>query len=387
MIGLAPTVQDLSILVIDDDPSIREALTDYLCDQGFGCRAERCGEAGIVALERHACDIVITDLRMPGMSGLEVVRVVKDRRPDVEVIVVTGYATIEDGVEAMRRGAYDVVLKPLKIDQFDAILARCVEWIRHKRSHAELQEVNRRLLELSRMKTKFLAITDHELRTPVTALDGMIQLLLRRSRGVADELRPRLEQLSHVSRRLVDLVRGIHDLAQCHTHQFPVSLDWAEADDLVRSIDLDFDIARFNRELHLNFRQDVPKDCRLRADLHRLRQAITELIQNAVKATADGGRVDVRLTVGDVEGERRLLVVVCDTGVGIPAQEQQKIFEAFYEVGDERHHHTSKHEFGGAGLGIGLSIALEIAKAHGGGIDVKSEPGRGSEFTLWVPLA
>jgi signal transduction histidine kinase len=287
----------------------------------------------------------------------------------------------------MRRGAYDVVLKPLKIDQFDAILARCVEWIRHKRSHAELQEVNRRLLELSRMKTKFLAVTDHELRTPVTALDGMIQLLLRRSRGVADELRPRLEQLSHVSRRLVDLVRGIHDLAQCHTHQFPVSLDWAEADDLVRSIDLDFDIARFNRELHLNFRQDVPKDCRLRADLHRLRQAITELIQNAVKATADGGRVDVRLTVGDVEGERRLLVVVCDTGVGIPAQEQQKIFEAFYEVGDERHHHTSKHEFGGAGLGIGLSIALEIAKAHGGGIDVKSEPGRGSEFTLWVPLA
>lgn len=382
MIVFGPSVQDLSVLVIDDDPSVREVLTDYLVDQGFRCRSERCGESGLMALAKGACDIVITDLRMPGMSGLDVVRLAKERRPEVEVIVVTGYATIEDGVEAMRRGAYDFVLKPLKIDQFDAVVARCVEWIRHKRSHAELQEVNRRLLELSRMKTKFLAITDHELRTPVTALDGMLQFLLRRSGDVSDDVRNRLEQLSNVSRRLVDLVRGIHDLAQCRTHQFPVSLDWADAGDLSRGALLDFDIARFNREVQLELRQDVPAGCRLKADLHRLRQAITELIQNAVKATPDGGLVDVRFAV---EG-KRFQVVVSDTGVGIPPAEHEKIFEAFYEVADERHHHTSKHEFGGAGLGIGLSIALEIAKAHGGGIDVRSEPGRGSAFTLWVPL-
>ncbi|MBI5016470.1 MAG: hybrid sensor histidine kinase/response regulator [Deltaproteobacteria bacterium] len=380
------SVQDLSVLVIDDDASVREVLAEYLRDRGFECRSESCGELGLVALGRSPCDIVITDLRMPGLSGLDVVRMARDRWPDVEVIVITGYATIEDGVEAMRQGAYDFLLKPLKIDQLDAILARCVEWIRHKRSHAELQEVNRRLLELSHMKTKFLAVTDHELRTPVTALDGMLQFLLRKTRDLPEDVRTRLEQLCLVSRRLVDLVRGIHDLAQCRTHQFPVFPDWTDADAVARSILLDFDIARFNRELRLTLRQEVPRDVRVRADLHRLRQAVTELVQNAVKATDDGGCVDVRLTLGDTPAGGRLLVVVTDTGVGIPTTEQEKIFEAFYEVADERHHHTSKHEFGGAGLGIGLSIALEIARAHGGGIDVKSEPGRGSEFTLWVPL-
>lgn len=387
MATLGPSVQDLSVLVIDDDPSVREALTDYLCDQGFRCSCERCGEAGVVALDRRPCDLVITDLRMPGMGGLEVVRHVKDKHPDTEVIVVTGYATIEDGVEAMRRGAYDFVLKPLKIDQFDAVLARCAEWIRHKRSHAELEEVNRRLLELSRMKSKFLAVTDHELRTPVTALDGMIHLLLRRYRDVPDGLRERLEQLVHVSGRLVELVRGIHDLAQCQTQQFPLVRDWVDPEDLARRVAVDFDIAGFSRNLRFALRRETAEGCRLHADVHRLRQALTELVQNAVKATPDGGHVEVVLSTATVEGQSRFLAVVSDDGVGIPADEQAHVFEAFYGVGDERHHHTSKLDFGGSGLGIGLSLALEIARAHGGGIDIESEPGRGSRVTLWLPLA
>jgi signal transduction histidine kinase len=381
------SVRDIALLFIDDDASLREVMGQYLEEQGFQTTVERSGELALLALSRQPFDIVITDLRMPGMSGLDVVRGSKEKQPGAEVIVITGYATITDGVEAMRAGAFDFVLKPLKLEVLDAVLGRCVEWIRHKRSRAELEEVNRRLLELSRMKGKFLAVTDHELRTPVTVIDGMLQYLLRGRTKLPEELRPQMEELGKVSQRLVELVQGIHELAECRTHGFPLCRDWVGAGDLLGGISVDFLIARFNRDLNLKLIHDDVEDVRFKADQRRVKQVITELIQNAVKATPDGGTVEVCLAVRADAGGPRFCVEVSDTGIGIAPEEQEKIFEAFYEVGDERHHHSSKYEFRGAGLGIGLSIAREVALAHGGGVEVVSQPGEGSKFTFWLPLA
>jgi signal transduction histidine kinase len=144
-------------------------------------------------------------------------------------------------------------------------------------------------------------------------------------------------------------------------------------------------MARFNRKLQFGLNSRVPAEFSFQADAHRLSQAVTELIQNAVKATPDRGRVDVQLSLDQGPEGCRLSVTVCDTGVGIPPEEQQKILELFHGVGNQLHHHTSKFEFMGSGLGIGLTIVLEIAKAHGGGLDLSSQPGEGSVFTLWFP--
>ncbi|MHB8765556.1 MAG: hybrid sensor histidine kinase/response regulator [Deferrisomatales bacterium] len=377
---------DIAILVVDDDPGVRGVLADYLESEGFQVSAEACGEAALAAMDRRACDIVITDLKMPGMSGIDLVRRVRDKRPEVEAIVITGYATIQDGVEAMREGAYDFLLKPIKIDRIEAVLDRCVQWIRHKRSHAELQEVNRKLLDLTRMKEKFLAITDHELRTPVTVLDGMLHLLQKQAAEFPERARARVGDLCQVSRRLVHLVRDIHDLVQSRPNTFPVEIDQATVAGLVQSLNLDLEMARFMRNLDLSLDLDCPGDLTFPADAHRLRQAAGELFHNAVKATPDGGRVAVRIYHDAAAAPPRLCVAVTDSGVGIPADEQRRIFDVFYGLGDELHHHTSKFEFMGSGLGIGLSIALEIARAHRGGIELVSQPGEGSTFTLWVPV-
>jgi signal transduction histidine kinase len=285
----------------------------------------------------------------------------------------------------MRCGAYDFLLKPVRVDQLDAVLTRCSQWIRHRRSHAELEEVNRRLLELSRLKERFLAVTDHELRTPVTVLDGMLGLLVRQGEELPEQTRERLQSLSQVSRRLVHLVRDIHDLLKWRTESFRLDLCETTVRELVEGVELDFELARFNRDLELWAGVDLPAEYSFAADGLRMRQAVTELIQNAVKATPDGGRVAVRILGQEEAGGKRVCVSVADTGVGIPTEQQTRIFDIFYGVGDELHHHTSKFDFMGSGLGIGLSIALEIAKAHGGGIDLQSEEGRGSTFTLWVP--
>lgn len=378
---------DIGILVVDDDESIRGVLAQYLGDQGYRVRAEGCGEAGLASLDRGPWDLVITDLKMPGIGGLEVVRRVKERWPETEVIVLTGYATIRDGVEAMREGAYDFLLKPVQVEQIDAVVARCAEWIRHRRSHAELEAVNRRLLDLSRMKERFLAVTDHELRTPVTVIDGMLHhLALHHAESLPPKARDRLDAVCQVSRRLVHLVRDIHDLVQSRTQTFPLQEEDADPEEIAEGVRVDFAMARFSRTLELTLSQDLPPGLVLWADGHRVRQAVSELIQNAVKATPDGGAVAVRLFTEGEAGAGRFCVSVADTGVGIPEAEQERIFELFYGLGDERHHHSSKFEFMGSGLGIGLSIALEIARAHGGGVELHSRAEGGSLFTFWLPL-
>ena len=383
-----PTVpaRDISILVIDDDPGICSILAEYLADEGYAVRAEGSGEAGLTTFQREACDLVLTDLRMPGLDGLEVLQRVKQASPRTEVIVITGYATIQDGVDAMRHGAYDFLLKPVKIPQLDAVLNRCCEWIRHRRSHAELEAVNRELLELDRMRQRFLAVTDHELRTPVTVLDGMLQLLVRQSGDLPEGVRSRLTSLRQVSQRLSSLVQDIRDVVRSRDQSLEVSPDDTTVAVLVKGVELDFEMARFSRDLDLVLSTVLEPALIFRADAHRLRQAVTELIQNAVKATADGGRVEVTLSAEERDPGPCLCVTVADTGTGIPPAERQRIFEACHGLGHELRHHTSKFEYQGAGLGLGLSIAQEIARSHGGGLELESEPGLGSTFTVWVPL-
>ncbi len=278
--------QDIGIFVVDDDESIREVLTMHLSDEGYRVGAECSGERALAALAREDWDLLITDLRMPGMDGLEVLRRAREKRPDVEVVVLTGFATIQDGIEAMREGAYDFLLKPVRLDQIDALVDRCARWICHKKSHRELQEVNRRLHDLARTKERFLAVTDHELRTPVTVIDGMLQHVLRQ---FSDEIPPkaleRLESVRDVSKRLVQLVRDIHDLLESRTGKFPVHLEDASVEQITTGVRVDFEIVRFARNLQLNLQDDTPPNLRLRLDPHRVQQAVGELIQNAVKAT------------------------------------------------------------------------------------------------------
>jgi signal transduction histidine kinase len=118
-------------------------------------------------------------------------------------------------------------------------------------------------------------------------------------------------------------------------------------------------------------------------DLRKLLRAGAALVQNAVKFTPDGGRVEVEVGFAGAD----LICRVADTGVGIAEAEREKIFDLFYEAADVKYHRTSGHEFGGGGLGIGLPLALAIARLHGGGIVYDPRPGGGSVFTLRVPRA
>ena len=158
----------MDILLIDDEKIIRETLSTFLVDQGHNVRTAPSGEDGLWALEEQPADLVLSDVKMPGISGVEVLRRVRESWPGTEVVLITGYASVEDAAEALRHGAYDFLLKPVRLAHLDAVARRCEERIRYARDNRELRAVVERLQELSERKSKFLALANHELRPPTT---------------------------------------------------------------------------------------------------------------------------------------------------------------------------------------------------------------------------
>jgi len=281
------------------------------------------------------------------------------------------------GAEAMERGDYDY---PLEVRGGDEIarLARTFEDMRGKqRLHVASLE------ELARVKSEFIAVASHELRTPIGVTVGFQELMIQGALGpVSDEQREALTAIGRsmetlakiagdatrmaqiVNERLV-LTRDEHDLRVLLEAAVPV----AQADGPGRRVDVSVEAGG-----------DLGT---VLVDGPRLVQAVANLVRNGIRFSPDGERVVVRAR-RDVHV---LEIAVADTGVGIPRERQGDVFERAFMVRDSQHHHSSSTlEFNSAGLGLGLSIAAGIVKAHGGTIMLESEPGRGSTFTIMIPL-
>ncbi len=373
----------MKILLIDDEPSVRETLGEHLEEEGHQVRTVGGGEAGLFLLEESPADLVITDLKMPGISGLEVLRRVRERWPATEVVLITGYGTIDDAVEALREGAYDFLLKPVRLAQLDLVIRHCDERIRFARDNRELRRVVEELRKLNERREKFIAIANHELRTPTTVAAGLVSLLSARAGELPEEVRGFVAGADRALRRLKEVVEDLGDLAAAQGKGIPVR-PVAEPLEAVGRAVIDLcDLYRELRSLEISVRVPDPAGGSVVLDLRKWTRAAGALIQNAVKFTPDGGRVEVGLTLDRDD----LILEVADTGVGIAPEDAETIFDPFYEAGDVRHHRSSSHEFGGGGLGVGLPLARAIAAAHGGTVSYRPRPGGGSVFVLRVPRA
>lgn len=372
----------MEILVIDDEAMVRESLVTYLREGGYRVRSAGTGEEGLWLLEERRADLIFTDIKMPGLSGIDVLRRVRERWPATEVVLITGFATVDHAVEALRLGAYDFLLKPVRLARLDLVVRHCEERIRFSRDNRELREVVERLRELNLQKEKFIALANHEIRTPTTVAAGLVSLLTERT----EELSPELYQLvigaDRAMRRLKEVVEDLGDLGLAQNERLQIHRSVQSAAEFSQDLEELCDMYRSLRNLTIKVDADPRSLPDLHFDRRKLLRAVGALVQNAVKFTPDGGEVVVRVRVEGAE----FLVEVLDSGVGVPAGEASKIFEPFYEAADVRHHRTSAHEFGGGGLGVGLSLAQGIAKGHEGSLDYEPRPGGGSVFRLHVPL-
>lgn len=354
-----------TILVIDDDDLILDLCTVLLEGQGHAVSTAREGSRGLEVVRRLVPDMVYVDFRMPGLSGLQVIEAVHEIDPTIVIVLMTGHATIDIAVDAMKLGAYDVLAKPFEPDQLRRVTRRGLE-----KRRLELETITLRR-EQEMLRENFAAIVSHELKSPLGAVQQNLFLLEQELADVAsEEQRARIGRMQVRIGQLVDMVE---------TWLRGVSVDVRGIRERFRPLPIDIPIGRAIESVDP---QAVRKDVevvsfieepgpQILGDETTLTEALTNVLGNAVKYSYDGGRVTV--TAAEAHGD--VTVEISDTGVGIAKEDRDRIFGDFYRAGDA----------GVAGAGLGLAISRRVVEAHDGSITVDSEPGKGSTFVIVFP--
>ncbi len=377
------------LLVVDDEGAQMQALCDTLEDQGFDTVGCTHGEAALAVLRKGPVDLLLADLMMPGMNGITLLRTALDIDPTLVGIIMTGEGTITTAVEAMRSGAFDYILKPFKLSAILPVLSRGLAMRRLQienaalerrlQEHAaELEASNRELERKSRdlevatqAKSRFLATMSHEIRTPLNAIIGMAGLL--NNTPLSEEQREFAAIIRSSGDHLLTVINDILDFSSLESGKLPLeSRPFSVAGVVEESLDLVTGRAREKGlELTYELAPDVPRT--VLGDVGRVRQVLVNFLSNAVKFTARGEvtvSVSGRTTADD---KYELHCAVRDTGIGIPQNRFDRLFQSFSQVDA-----STQREYGGSGLG--LAICKRLAELMGGRVWVESEFGCGSTF-------
>src|SRR5207248_6216706 len=246
-----------------------------------------------------------------------------------------------------------------------------------RRNNAELEEANRKLKELDRLKSQFLSVATHELRTPLTVILGYNTIL---AESLGDRLTPEehdtVEESVASCKRLIRLVNSMLDISQIESGKMQMNLAPTDLRQVVFSVKRLFRHDAASRKVAL--RVEVPARLpRLSADAERIQQVLINLVGNALKFTPADGQIiiSVRLT----PDQQAVEIAVQDTGVGISPDDQARIFDEFAQARQARRHP-------GEGAGLGLAIVRRIVQAHNGKLEVASTPGQGSTFRFSLPI-
>lgn len=478
------------ILVVDDEKIIRDGCEKVLRKEGWEVSTASSGIEGLALLQESPYDLLFLDLKMPGLSGMEVLQRVKELYPGMLVVVITGYATVESAVEAMKAGAYDFISKPFLPDQLRIVTRRALEKKALEREAEQLRrerekglreiaeekskiktiihsmadgvlvtdhngeivlynpaflkllkiekffskavtdflqmegwrELGERIkqvqkggpisLEISQgkitlmahlapvlsdegeflgtvtvlrdismlktldqMKSDFVALVAHELRSPLASIEQQLAVILA---GILGEINQRQqEMLGRAKERthaLLNLISDLLDLSKIEAgfvvqHKEPVHIE----EILTKVLEILQPQAEAKKiSLDLTISPSLPQ---IVVDRRNMEEVFLNLVSNGIKYTAEGGKVWLR---GRVQGSY-LLVEVGDNGMGIPAEDLPHIFDKFYRVKNVQTRRIT-------GTGLGLPIVKRIVEAHLGTVEVESQLGVGSIFRVFLPL-
>jgi PAS domain S-box-containing protein len=470
-----------TVLIVDDDPALLEALPEALRLRMGELTVETCDSApdalARIAVEDY--DAIITDIKMPGMDGLALLDEIQKVRPETPTLLITGHGEHDLAIQALRHGAYDYIQKPIDREYFTASLSRAIE----KRSLARRVELQRLELErhahvlehvgdgvfvvdregivrfwnlaaeqitgialgravgtparqllggwdeaspsipvagggrpkrhlarmlpfevdgrevwlslcgvdvadatvysfqdrtdervLDKVRDDFVATASHELRTPLAAIYGAAKTLRREGALDDDDVERMMAIIASESERLARVVDDI--LVASHLDSGRLKFGSATVD--VRALAADVVESLETHENGVTIALDAPPNGLpgLAVDPMKLRRVLLNLLENAIKYSPDGGAVVLRVATGE-NGCLRL--EVRDEGLGIPRADQERIFEKFYRA-------DPLLARGVGGTGLGLYICRELVQRMGGEIEVESEPGEGSTFTVELPV-
>jgi two-component system, sensor histidine kinase and response regulator len=378
------------IVVIDDDYAMRVSCRQILAKSGFEVETFEDGTQGLVGVAELKPSLVVVDLKMPGLSGMDVIRRVREIDPEIVLVVITGYATIGTAVEAMKSGAYDFLPKPFKPDELRLIVDRGLERRNLQRKSREL-EVEREL-----MKRRFVSFITHQLKSPLAAIHQYLDVLKRL--GDSTEVAAKREEwLDRCLARTAELRRLIDDwllLAKSEGATLVTKRERVDLKPVLTSLLASYEERAREAEVELETKLPEPEYPVL-GDRNCVAVLFDNLITNAIEYNRRGGRVTV--TAHRQPGE--MVVDVRDTGQGIPEEAVALLFEEFFRLREVGNGNGTGNEDGGEngnrndggprrklkGTGLGLPICKRIVSELGGGIEVESKVGEGSTFRVHLP--
>lgn len=353
------------ILIVDDEDVIRELCAKAL--RGYRILQAADGAKALGILEQETVDVVLTDVMMPQMNGLDLLKTVKEREPNQVVVVMTGYADKEIVLRALKADADDFISKPINLLQLKTTIDKALE----KKS---LKEELVHLKRMDRLKSDFLGLISHKLKTPTTAISLFIQNL---KQGIGDPTDPAFQKtlslIIEESQYLNYLIQDLLYYSEIILQEGPPRLAPINPGELTVAVinELQRDIRNKGLRVESSLTVSLPE---MRLDRQRIAFVLRALLENAIKFTPPGGTIGISAEVR----EDSVRLTVSDTGPGIAREELAKVFEKFYQVDPA---HTGQVR----GFGLGLYYARQFAQNHGGNILLESPPGGGTVATLILP--
>jgi signal transduction histidine kinase len=357
-----------TLLVVDDEPIICQLCARALSN--FDVIQAGDGRQALNMLDKHDIDIILSDVMMPNMSGLDMLRTVKKQRPDLAVILMTGYTDKEVILQALKAGADDFISKPINLLQLRTTVDKVLDKVLMRKELASLKQ-------LDKLKSDFLGLISHKLKTPTTAISLFVQNIAAGIDDPTDEIfQKTMTMVQAETLHLEHLIQDLLYFSNVILQDGKMQLEPIELGRVARQVASALELVAVNRELDFQISVEPPLPPEpLNLDRERISFAIRALLDNAIKFTPEGGCVSLEGSIKD----NLVRLQVRDTGCGIPPDEMVNIFNKFYQVDKEN---TGQVR----GFGLGLFYARDFVRKMGGKLHIDSQPGLGTVATIEFPL-
>ncbi|MEW6067461.1 MAG: hybrid sensor histidine kinase/response regulator [Nitrospirota bacterium] len=353
-----------TILVVDDDPSARSFISTLLDKYGYPAVVCETGKEALSKLQTNKIDIVLTDIMMPEMSGMELLENIRNSNPEVPVILITGHADFGIAVDAIKKGVFDFILKPYSPAQIIHSVEKASKYRRlsemEKNYKHLLEEFNQEVETLIAERTmNLMALTVADrVRNPATVIGCIGKKMIER-KDISEDFKENLKNIIGETEKLQTIVSDFHNLLKSKESKFK----YEDINEIVEGVfssvetkDIELYIELSEQPLKINMQKNL------------LRVAIYLLMRNSIEAISGQGKIWVK-TYRDKDN---VILTISDNGCGMPQELINKIFDPFFS--------TKKQRFG-----MGLPLVKQIVSEHLGEIKVESEVSKGTTFHLIFP--
>ena len=368
----------LKVLVVDDEPGIRMGINRVLrnftvdfpfLEEEFGFETidAETGEQALEILDKQAVDIVLLDNKLPGIFGIEVLEYIREKEFDLQVMMITSYASLDLAVKATNNGAYNFVPKPFTPQELKAAMESITKHLYLKRMTYKMKEEGKQL------RFQFLSVLSHELKSPINAIEGYLRIMQDKQVG------ENIDDYQNMISRSLDRIKGMRtlimdllDLTRIESGKKKRNITRIDLCETARIALHSVEPLAIQKSLKLHFENGQP--LYVRADPTEMEIILNNLLSNAVKYNRNEGEVFLRIKSND----NQVKVVVEDTGIGMNKDELDKLFDEFVRIRNVKTKDIS-------GSGLGLSIVKKLVDLNHGSIEVDSQPDKGSVFTVTLP--